>query len=273
MEFIQSFMQFLASEMTKPVPYQSFKESWFHYVSLVIVIIAAVVFSKILRNASEKRLRKFLLIFAIVLISFEVYKQLIFTYDNAWHYRWYAFPFQFCSTPMYVALYASLTKNKKIREYLIAFLGTFGTFAGLAVMLYPMTVFISTIGINIQTMVHHGGMAAVGIALLSTQVKLESKTILKGTVVFSVLVGIAIILNGVHNSWIADGTFNMFFVNPIYRNELPVLTMIQPLVPHIVFLFIYIFGFMFVSYIVLLAGMITHKVRQRALVLVPSHSK
>lgn len=160
---------------------------------------------------------------------------------------------------MYIALLASLTRNKKLRDSLIAFLGTFGLFAGLAVMLYPMTVFISTIGINIQTMVHHGSMAAMGIALLSTQVKLESKTILKASLVFSVLVSIAVILNAVHNAWIEQGTFNMFFINPILRNDLPILSLIQPLVPHIVFLFIYILGFMFVSYLVLLIGILCFK--------------
>lgn len=264
MTFINNLLQFLNGEMNQPVPYQSFSQSWFHYLSFALMIILTIFLARNLKQASEKKVRKYLLIFSIVLLSFEIYKQIIFSYQNGWGYQWYAFPFQFCSTPMYVALTASLTRNKKIRDALIAFLGTFGLFAGLAVMLYPMTVFISTIGINIQTMVHHGSMAAMGIALLSTQIKLESKTIFKASLVFSILVSIAIILNGIHNTWIEQGTFNMFFINPLLRNDLPILTLIQPLVPHIVFLFIYILGFMFVSYLVLLLGILIFKPRSKA---------
>ncbi|MCK7485244.1 MAG: hypothetical protein MZU97_06565 [Bacillus subtilis] len=71
---------------------------------------------------------------------------------------------------MYVALFAGLTKNKKIQQALINFLqGPTGMFAGLAVMLYPNDVFITTIGINIQTMVHHGAMMVVGVAAACEQ--------------------------------------------------------------------------------------------------------
>ncbi len=255
MDFINRIMELLNGEMTRPVPYLSFSESWFHYLALTVAIIASVIASLSLRNASEKKLKRFLLSFAILLLSFEVYKQLIFSYQAEWSYQWYAFPFQFCSTPMYVALFAGLTKNQKIRQALINFLGTYGMFAGLAVMLYPNDVFIGTIGINIQTMVHHGAMMVVGIALLANQVKLTSKSILGATAVFSVLVAIAILLNFAHNTWIGTSTFNMFFINARYGNHLPILSQIAPLVPHAVFIVIYIVGFALVAYLMLLIGM------------------
>lgn len=270
MTFINNLLQLLNSEMKRPIPYQSFSESWFHYLSFAFMMILAIFLSRNLKHATDRKVRKYLLVFSIVLLSFEIYKQVIFSYQSGWGYQWYAFPFQFCSTPMYIALLAALTRNKKQRDSLIAFLGTFGLFAGLAVMLYPMTVFISTVGINIQTMVHHGSMVAMGIALLSTQVKLESKTILKASLVFSILVSIAVILNAIHNTWIEQGTFNMFFINPILRNDLPILTLIQPLVPHIVFLFIYILGFMFVSYLVLLIGILLFKPKVKGLKMIYS---
>ena len=127
-----------------------------------------------------------------------------------------------------------------------------GFFAGFAVMFYPATVFVTTIGINIQTMVHHGGMAVLGIGLLANRVKPKSSTMLSAMAVFTVLVVIALGLNAWHNAFIQDGTFNMFFINPIYDNDLPILSMVQPLVPFPVFLMVYVLGFSFVSYLMLL---------------------
>ncbi|OHE41829.1 MAG: hypothetical protein A2Y16_05925 [Tenericutes bacterium GWF2_57_13] len=236
------------------MPYQSLALSWFHYLALAIAVLFAVMAVIRLKNANDLQLRRFLLIFAGLLLSFEAYKQLIFSYQASWGYQWYIFPFQFCSTPMYVALFAGLTKNKKIQQALINFLGTYGLFAGLAVMLYPNDVFVTTIGINIQTMVHHGAMMVVGIALLANKVKLTSNSIIGATTVFSVLVTMAILMNYVHNTWIAVGTFNMFFINPLIRNHLPVLSLIEPLVPHVIFVIIYIVGFAFVAYLMLLIG-------------------
>ena len=254
MHLVEQILNFLNGEMNTPVPYQSFSSSWFHYIALVLVLIASILFATRMKKISDSKLRRFLLIFAGLLLLLELYKQLIFSYQSDWNYQWYAFPFQFCSTPMYVTLFAGLTKNKKIQQALINFLGTYGLFAGLAVMLYPNDVFISTIGINIQTMVHHGGMMVIGITLLANQVKLTSKSIIGASLVFSILVTIAMIMNFIHNTWISEGTFNMFFINPLYNNHIPVLTLIEPLVTHFLFVIIYIVGFTFVAYLMLAIG-------------------
>jgi len=254
MTLLNQIMSFLNGEMTRPVPYLSLSESWFHYLALTIAVVASVVFSVLLKNANDRQIKRFILLFAGLLLSFEVYKQLIFSYQAGWNYQWYIFPFQFCSTPMYVALFAGLTNHKKIQQALINFLGTYGLFAGLAVMLYPNDVFVTTIGINIQTMVHHGAMMVVGVVLLSNKVKLTSKSILGATAVFAVLVTMAIVMNYAYNTWIAESTFNMFFINPLYRNHLPILSQIEPLVPHTIFIVIYIVGFALIAYLMLLIG-------------------
>ncbi len=222
--------------------------------ALGIAVLATVAAVKRLKNASDRQLRRFLLTFAGLLLSFEIYKQLIFSFHDDWNYQWYIFPFQFCSTPMYIALIAGFTKNKIVQQAFINFLGTYGLFAGLAAMLYPNDVFVATIGINIQTMVHHGAMMVVGIALLANKVKLIPSSILSATAVFSILVTIAILLNFAHNSWIAVGTFNMFYINPLYHNHLPVLVLIEPHVPHFVFVIIYVFGFALIAYLMLMIG-------------------
>ena len=257
MTLLDQIMSFLDGEMARPVPYQSIDISWFHYLALTITLIATVIAVIRLKNANDIQIRRFLLSFSGLLLTFEVYKQLIFSFQANWDYQWYAFPFQFCSTPMYVALFAGLTKNIKIQQALINFLGTYGLFAGLAAMIYPNDVFVSTIGINIQTMVHHGAMMVVGTALLVNRVPLKPSSIIGATTVFLILVTIAILLNFAHNTWIVDGTFNMFFINPQYQNHLPVLKLIEPHVPHFLFVIIYTIGFIIVAFLVLLIGIVT----------------
>jgi hypothetical protein len=247
---MNALLEFLNGQMNRPEMYGSLQTSWFHYMSLILVIIGSVMAITRMKNFNEKKLNKFLIIFSLILIAFEIYKQVIFTYQANGSYQWYAFPFQFCSTPMYVALLAGLIKNKKIKESLIAFLATFGLFAGLGVMIYPETVFVETIGINIQTMLHHGGMVVLGVSLLAHHVELKWKSLLKASIVFASLMIVAMVLNGIHNNWIMEGTFNMFFINHKYENGIPVLMIFQPLVPHVVFLMIYLFGFMFCASIV-----------------------
>ena len=247
---MQAILEFLNQTMNKPELYGSFSQSWFQYLSLIAVFIGMVIAVTRMKNLDDKRLNTVLRTFSIVLLVFEVYKQIIFSYQASWSYQWYAFPFQFCSTPMYIALAASFIKQKTIREAMLAFLGTFGLFAGLAVVLYPSTVFVQTIGINIQTMVHHGGMAVIGVGLLAHHIKLTYQSVLKAAAVFLSLMIIAIILNTLHNNFINNGTFNMFFINERFENGIPVLMIFQPLVPHGIFLLIYLFGFTLVASIV-----------------------
>ena len=160
-------------------------------------------------------------------------------------YQWYIFPWQFCSTPMYVGLLAALTKGK-LHKGACAYLASFSLFAGLAVMFYPTTVFVKTLGINIQTMVCHGTMITLGMWLLGTgYVKAELKTVLKAIPLFAVMVGIAVILNEwAYRAGIApEHFFNMFYVSPYCAPHLPVYSLIQPVVPFPLCLVLYILGF------------------------------
>ena len=194
----------------------------------------------------------------------EIYKQLIFSYNPAtdvWSFQWYAFPFQFCATPMYLLPIVAVVKNEKVRDAIYSFLATYALFAGTAVMFYPSDVFISEIGINIQTMVHHGGMVALGVLMYTTgKAKFSHKTILKGLPVFTIFVTLALIMN-VAFKYYGDPnqTFNMFFISPYYPCTLPVLSMFFGVVPYPVFLLIYLFGFTLAGYVMLLIAMGSHK--------------
>ena len=125
-------------------------------------------------------------------------------------------------------------------------------------MLYPVDVFIGTIGINIQTMVCHGSMITVGVFLLcGGYVKSEHKTILKAVPVFAAAVLVASVLNEVARltGLLERETFNMFFISPHCEPSLPVYSSVQAIVPFPWCLVIYILAFSIASYVILLLEM------------------
>jgi len=247
MDFI---IKLLDLRMQKPDFYSNFSNSWFHYLSLLLTFLSFIYLMILFRKSSTRKIKRTLLILGIVMLLFEVYKQFIFTYQ-AGSYQWYTFPFQFCSTPMYLYVIYGLSKNDSLDRYLHAFLATYATFAGLAVMLYPQSVFVDTIGINIQTMVHHGLMASVGLALLFSKPRLTYKDLFKAMFVFIMLIVIAYTLNTLFDMFIHDGVFNMFFISPKFGTGLPILSLIQPRVPSFVFLVIYTLGFSLMAVLIL----------------------
>lgn len=257
MTFWQSFLALLDSSMETPQPY-----GWFHLLWFVLSFVALIPLLRYPKKQDGAHIRRVVLITALVVIVLEIYKQInySFSYEDgiAFDYQWYAFPFQFCSTPMYIGLLAGLTKKGRIHESLCAYLATYAMFAGVAVMFYPTTVFIDTIGINIQTMICHGSMITIGIYLLATgYVPLKHKTILKALPVFAVCVTLAVVFNEIaHQTGLLETeTFNMFFISPYCDPSLPVYSLIQGVVPFPLCLILYVLGFTAAGYILLLLGM------------------
>ena len=170
-------------------------------------------------------------------------------------YQWYAFPFQFCSTPMYIGVIAAVTKREALHRRLCAYLASYSLFAGISVMAYPVSVFTETVGINIQTMVWHGGMIAMGIVLLRTgYVRASVKTVLEAFPVFLVLVLAAGGMNELaHLSGLLEReTFNMFFISPYLECTLPVYSLVHNAVPFPLNLILYILGFTAAAGLILL---------------------
>ncbi len=254
--FWGELLTFLDSSMTTPEPYGAF-----HLISFALSILTGVLLCVYCKDTARYA-RRVVFITAVIVAILEIYKQInyTFSFDGSIitaDYQWYAFPWQFCSTPMYVGLLAGLTRGK-VHHSLCAYLATFSIFAGVCVMFYPNDVFISTIGINIQTMICHGSMLSIGIYLLgSGYVKLEHKTILKAVPVFAAAVTIAVILNEIAHATglLETDTFNMFFVSPYCDPHLPVYSIVQQ---HVAFpwcLIIYIAAFTLAAYLMLLIAM------------------
>ncbi len=258
MQFIGKIINILDARMTTPTMY-----GWFHLLFFALTIAGAVYLCKRFHNPSQKTVQKILLTFALTSIFLEVYKQFNYTYsfDGAAitaDYQWYAFPFQFCSTTMYIGLLAALISKEKIHNALCAYLATFSLFAGVCVMVYPGQVFISTIGINIQTMICHGSMISIGVFLLgSGYVKLEHRTVCRAIPVFVIMIAMATVMNEIAfwSGLLEYETFNMFFISPHCDPSLPVYSLVQAAVPYPWCMIIYVVGFSLAAYIILLIAM------------------
>lgn len=259
---LAEFLHFFAQKLDAPTSY-----GIFHIVSLIIMVALTVLLCVFGKNWSEKRYRKIMLIAAIIIIVLEIYKQVFFSsfkYDEGdpsksiFEYDWYTFPFQFCATPMFVfPLLALLPRKGKVTNFiydsLLGFTMTFILFGGLVTMIYPAQVFTRMIGINFQTMIHHGLMVVLGIyTFVYYRQKADYKFILKSLATFLSFIIVSLILNctlGLYVKGIGE-TFNMFFISPFFPCTLPILDGIYEIAPYPIFLLIYIGGFTLVGTII-----------------------
>lgn len=227
----------------------------FHIACLIIMTVFLVLVIKKRESINDAKLRSIFLIVSAIMVVLEIYKQIVFSYNTdtrVWSYAWYIFPFQFCSTPMYILPVICFIKDGKLKDSLYNFIGTYGLFAGFAVMIVPSGVLTRAIGANIQTMYHHGAMVVTGVMVYACgKIKFDKKTMLNTMYVFLALSAIAFSANLIFYAFNTVDTFNMFYISPYYGTVIPILDIIQPNVPYIVFLMLYLLGFTAIAYIVL----------------------
>ena len=258
MKIIESLLVYMDLQMNTPRLF-----GWFHWFWLVLTAATTVLVWKIGPKLNKKQVNHIVLTTALVVIAFEVVKQVNFTFHVSESgitadYQWYAFPFQFCSTPMYVGLLVGLLRKGKLYEHLSAYLATYAIFAGLAVMLYPADVFTATVSINVQTIICHGSMIPIGALLYASGVvKPQQATLRKAMCVFSFAVVLAAGLNELaHAVGITETeTFNMFLFSPYCDPSLPIYSQVQEIVPYPISLIVYILGFSAAAEIILLLAM------------------
>ena len=253
MEFLKSILAFLYTQGEVPASFGTYHLFW-------LALMAALTILAVHLGAkhSADTVRKVVFSTAVLVIILEIYKQIVFTFGDGTgepQFLWYAFPWQFCSTPMYIGFLAGIFRKGRIHDSLCAYLATYAVFAGLAVMIYPNDVYIGTVGINIQTMICHGSMVVIGGYLYgSGHVALKFKSVLKAMPVFAVCVSLAALMNELayRTGLLENHNFNMFYVSPYLDSTLPVYGAIHNAVPFPVNLIIYILGFTAAATVILL---------------------
>ncbi len=227
----------------RPVPF-----GLFHLVSVAVILCLCVLLILLRRYLprGEKALRCAVAVFGIGLLLLEIGKQIVYSYSPTagWVYNWDRFPFQFCSTPIYIALVAMCLPPCKVRKALLCFLATYSPVAGCAVLFYPASdVFHEILFLNIHTMLWHGAMLLFGLYLWLTETVTPSvKTALAAAAVYLPLPVIALALNELEmaTGFAGDFTFNMFYVSRDGLCMIPVLADIQAGAPYPVFFIAYV---------------------------------
>lgn len=239
---------------------------WYHLLWLAIMVIACALVIIFRRKISKKAVRITLIVWGSAIIFLEIIKQVLVSFhivhgSVVWAYAWASFPFQFCSSPLYVALPAGILKKGKVKEALQSFIALFAIIGGFAAMVYPANMFSHLTFINLHTMVWHVSMVTVSVMLLATRtVKFEFFSLLKGFVVFIILTVVALILNAILGK---STGINLFYISPYFAFNVPIVTWCYEHLSYPVYFFVYIIAFTLAAAAVLFGAMAGEKLEER----------
>lgn len=255
MNIIYDFLKLTHIEITRPEAYGTF-----HLSFLIGGLITIAVLCFLLRKGGKKQHKIVFLTLGILLLVLEIYKQLYFNIYLADTYQWYAFPLQFCSTPMYLALIVPFLKEGKVKKSMLGYLALFAFIAGISVMVHPGDVFMGNLSISLQTMIWHLSLVFIATYIMVTkQFGTKLKDYVYAFVGFLVMICIILVVDIImYNVLNAAGsvdliTFNMFFISPYYMTTLPVFPAIQS-INYFLFLFSYIFAFSFSAFLIFIVN-------------------
>ena len=270
MKWFEKIIYGLQFEMERPSSY-----GLFHLIWILLSIIMIIYFIKRKENDHEKSLKGILLIYGVGSLILEIIKQVIWSFNYnpttniiTWDYQWYAFPYQLCTTPIFVSIICLFLKKGKVRDSLLSYMAFVTILGSIATAIYPESCFVRTLLVDIHTMYLHFGSLIVSIYLLiSKEVKINFKNFIKGYIVFLLFASSAEILNIIiYNSGILNGeTFNMFYISPYFISSLPIFDIIQKNTPFILYLIIYLVSIFVGSYLVFIISKGIIKIRRKVI--------
>ena len=220
--------------------------SFFHIAFLVFFYLLTFLVILFFRDSSRRTMKTIVFIGWLSLVVLETTKQLVSVY---WYgrYYWSNFPFQFCEVPLYVYPILLFNRNKRFENVLIAFCCTFSLFGGFAILTLPFTGLNTLVFHSARTMIHHGIITVIGFYLFAwNRRQVTIKNFFRGSIVFLVVTAIAILFNFYVDKRVPDPV-NMFFLNSEYPTELLIIKHIQPHVPWIIFVLLYIVSFYIIA--------------------------
>ena len=246
--------------------------SWFHILSLVLMVIFTVAICKIWGTKHDPKTDRVVVgVFAVLLVLCELFKQQ-FWYSFYEYYRWEIFPFQFCSVPIYVSIAATLIPWEKARELCYRFLAFFGIIGGLAVMFVPSAVLYTYfVPMSLHAMLWHTVLVVMGAYLIASRGYGKNlKEMFSPWLMFLCFIVLAIIGNilvyklhlGTPNCQEGDN-LSMFYISPYYPTQLPLLGAVQEF-SYPLFVVCYVLFFSSFSMIVWGATKLIRKVMKKA---------
>lgn len=166
--------------------------------------------------------RPFFLVCGLLLAASEIWKQLYLTFGiNGGCYDWWYFPFQLCSTPMYVLLLLPHLKKGRLRHALLTFLMCYGTLGGIAAFADTSGMHYSALSLTVHSYLWHILQIITGIlsgAALSCEsdARPSRKTFADASLLYLAFCAAASLIN---LSVSPRAVINMFYINPRYPME------------------------------------------------------
>ena len=246
--------------------------SFTHIVSILLVVTLTTLLCIYMRDAKDRGFRIAIGVMCGVMILLEIFKQTFgctTLEDGAiiYQYDWNSFPFQLCSTPLYVLPLLCLLPDCRVRDCAAAYIGTYTLVAGVAVYLTPATVFTEHLFINIQTMVHHGLQIVTGMyTLFYYRRRIDRRFFLGGVAVFTVTFALANLLNTAFYCILlsrgvidAESAFNMFYISPYPEQKIPMFNDLLKTVPAVLVIIGYFLLLTFAAWLVTLAARLLYR--------------
>ncbi len=200
----------------RPEPYGVFHLT-FAALSLLLIVLVCY----FARNSSDRVFRIVLFSVGTALLLSEVYKQLYYLYaDGSEGYDWYIFPFQLCSVPMYLSVFAGCLKKGAVRDAVCEYLASIGFLGGIMAYLEPSGILKPTYFTLIHSCLWHALLIFLAMYILFTgNACRRPKDYQRALPVLGGVVLTATTLNILFRN---KPDFNMCYISPFYGTPLAV---------------------------------------------------